>query len=255
MHRLLLSTLLLFTLFAPAQTLDQSQLVSNAGTSARTLAGYSIAQSFKCGITGTLSKIDVGFFSSMNGQGTLKIYAGNGIAGTVLQTLPVTATCGAGNCFISFTTNVSVQANQTYTFQFTPGTGMPDPYGVQVQMPGTYANGTFYIIDPSGVYDSGFDMVFRTYVTAALGMDTITQKTATVSPNPFNTETLIQLNTPLSNGTLCVYDVFGNKVREVFNLNGTEINFRKETLSAGLYLLEIQDSNQQYQPKRLLVTN
>ncbi|MEN9337406.1 MAG: Secretion system C-terminal sorting domain [Bacteroidota bacterium] len=255
MHRLILSTLLLFTLFAPAQTLDQSQLNSNAGTSARTLPGYSIAQSFKCGITGTLSKIDVGFFSTMNGQGTLKIYAGNGISGTVLQTLAVTATCGAGDCFISFTTNVAVQANQTYTFQFTPGTGMPDPYGVQVQMPGTYANGTFYIIDPSGVYDSGFDMVFRTYVTAALGVDSNQIANASISPNPFNNETLIRLNTPLSNGTLCVYDVFGKKIREVLNLNGIVIEFKKETLSAGIYLFEIHDNNQQFQTKRVIVTN
>ena len=146
--------------------LDQSQLIYNAGTSARTLSGYSVWQSFTAGITGTLNEIDMGFFNAINGVGTLKLFAGSGNAGTLLQSQTVNVICASGNCMIPFTVSAQVTAGQVYTFQFTPGAGIPDPYGVQAEVPGTYSGGQMGLVDPSGTSYPGFDLIFKTYVTS-----------------------------------------------------------------------------------------
>lgn len=144
--------------------LDQSQLNYNAGTSARTLAGYSHWQSFTAGQTGTMSRLELGFFNAINGYGTLKLFAGTGTGGTLLQTQTIHVVCASGNCLLPFNVSAPVVAGQVYSFQFIPGAGMPDPYGVQVQLPGTYAGGEMFLVDPSGTTATGFDMVFQTYV-------------------------------------------------------------------------------------------
>ena len=148
---------------AKAQTLDQSQLIYNAGLSARNLSGNSIFQSFTCGITGTLSEIDMGVFNAINGIGVLKIYSGIDTTGTLLQTTPVSINCPSGNCFTNFPTSVSVTAGQVYTFRFIPGAGIPDPYGVQLQSPGAYTGGQLGIIS-GGISYPGDDIVFKTFV-------------------------------------------------------------------------------------------
>ena len=152
-----------------ASTLDQSQYVYNGGTSARTLPGYSIMQSFTPSISGTLDKISMGFFNYINGTGTLAVYAGVGDTGTLLQTQTVSVFCSSGSCLIPFAVAANVTSGLLYTFDFTPGAGIPDPYGVQVAVPGPYTKGDMIIKDPSGSYFPGFDIVFETYVAGAGG--------------------------------------------------------------------------------------
>jgi len=144
---------------------DQSQLVYSCGTSARNLPQYTVWQSFTAGMTGTLCRIDMGFFNFINGTGTLKIYTGTGTGGTLLQTLGVTVS-GNGTFMQTFIVSAPVTSGQVYTFQFIPiqGGGIPDPYGVQCTMPSAYPGGEYDITDPSGTYPMNGDLIFITYV-------------------------------------------------------------------------------------------
>jgi len=144
--------------------IDQEQTNYNGGMSALTGADRSEFQTFVAGITGTLVQIDMGFFNYINGVGVVNLFSGNGITGTLLDSQTVTVNCPSGNCMISFPENTQIITGNAYTFQFVPGAGMPYPYGVQVQNPGTYNNGELFITDPSGTYPTGMDMVFATHV-------------------------------------------------------------------------------------------
>lgn len=144
--------------------IDQEQTNYNGGMSALTGPDRSEFQTFIAGMTGTLVQIDMGFFNYISGVGVVNFYAGNGITGTLLNTQNVNVNCPSGNCMITFNENSPITAGNAYTFQFIPGAGMPYPYGVQVQNPGTYNNGELFITDPSGTYPTGMDMVFKTYV-------------------------------------------------------------------------------------------
>src|SRR5207253_9479047 len=127
--------------------------------------GYSIWQSFTAGMTGTLTQIDVGMFTAINGVGLFEVFLGTGTGGSLLSTQTDSVVCGGGNCIIPFYVNIPIVSGTTYTYSFTPGTGIPDPYGVQAENPGTYSGGYFGLVDPSGTYNTGFDMVFQTHVT------------------------------------------------------------------------------------------
>jgi len=147
--------------------LDQQQLIYNGGTSARTLPGYSVWQSFTPSISGTLSEIDMGFFNDMSGSGELQILSGDGTAGPVLQTLTVSV-LGITQPEVTWNAwvvNVPVTAGSRYTFKFTPNAAtLPDPYGVAIGVGNPYPGGDMGVDDPSGSYRTDFDMVFRTFV-------------------------------------------------------------------------------------------
>ena len=150
-----------------APVVDQQQLVYNGGTSARTLPGYTVWQSFTAGITGTLTEIDMGFFNDMSGSAQLEILAGAGTGGAVLQTLtvPVVGITQPGVTWNAWGVNVPVTAGSVYTFNITPNAAtLPDPYGVAIGSNSPYAGGTMGLNDPSGSYTTSFDIVFRTYV-------------------------------------------------------------------------------------------
>jgi len=149
--------------------LDQSQTVYSGGSSARNIPGYRVWQSFTAGLTGSLVRIEVGFFTLINGTGLLQIFSGSGTGGTLLWGQTVNVVCGGGNCLVPFNVSVPVVAGQVYTFGFNPGSGMPDPYGIQVDVNNGYAAGDMALVDPNGYTLPGFDMVFNTYVSASNG--------------------------------------------------------------------------------------
>lgn len=156
------------TTLSAQTTLDQQQLLYNGGLSARTLSGYAVWQSFTVGTTGTLIGIDMGFFNNMSGQAQLQIFAGEGTAGMLLQTLsiPVIGLTQPGVTWNAWSVSVPVQAGLQYTFCITPNAAtLPDPYGVALGTSNPYSGGVLGVNDPSGSYPTNFDAVFRTYVT------------------------------------------------------------------------------------------
>jgi hypothetical protein len=217
--------------------LDQSQLNYTSGLSARNLPGYSIFQSFTCGITGTLVEIDMGVFNTINGVGTLKIYSGSDTTGSLLYTSPVSINCASGNCFTNFVTSVPVVAGQVYTFLFIPGLGIPDPYGVQVESPGTYTNGQAGYIDPSGVYPSGDDLVFKTFVTQTVGVFNLESNNFAIEvfPNPFTNK--INLTNTKGKEHFTLFNYFGQIV-----WSGNDIEQKDfSELTCGLYFLKVDN--------------
>ncbi|HMT30046.1 MAG TPA: hypothetical protein PKD91_12280, partial [Bacteroidia bacterium] len=93
-----------------------------------------------------------------------------------------------------------------YTFQFIPiqGGGLPDPYGVQVENPGTYPGGEMHIVDPSGTYPTGFDMVFKTFVTVSTLLEELDDFNPAISiyPNPFSSEAILKISGEINNSTV-----------------------------------------------------
>ncbi len=157
---------------AQSCTVDQSLLTWNGGTSERNLPGYYEWQSFTSGMTGTLCEVDLMFGNSnikLNGTGTLKIYTGTGIAGSLLASQPVTVNGTAYNINTNFwqswivNSPPNVVAGSVYTFQFIPTVsgGLPDPYIIVVNTTNPYAGGR-------NSQAANFDNPFKTFVKTAL---------------------------------------------------------------------------------------
>jgi hypothetical protein len=142
--------------------LDQEQTNYTGGSSELTGPSNFFWQSFTAGITGKLVQIDIGFFGFINGVGILSVYTGNGVGGTLLFYDTVTVYCSntPNAQILSFPVDAEVTAGLQYTLKFDPDAGMPNPYGVQVEMTGTYNGGS-----KDG---TNMDLVFKTYVEGDL---------------------------------------------------------------------------------------
>lgn len=232
--------------FAQCSTVDQSQLNYTGGMSAHNLDKYTVWQDFVAGTSGTLCQIDVGFFNAMTGTGTLNIYSGSGTGGVLLQSQTVTVS-GSGTFFQAFSVSVPVTSASAYTFQFIPiqGGGLPEPYGVQIEFSGTYPGGEMRITDPSGTYATGYNMVFKTYVsiTTQVSSDVAQLNSVMIFPNPFSSETNLKTEMNLKDATLIVRNLIGQEVKRIKNINGQEIKISRENLNNGIYFIQLVQGN------------
>jgi hypothetical protein len=64
-----------------------------------------------------------------------------------------------------------------------------------------------------------------------------------VSPNPFSSQTIINTNRPLHDGTLTVYNAFGQVVKQMNNLEGQTITFQRDNLPEGVYFIRLEDDD------------
>jgi trimeric autotransporter adhesin len=70
---------------------------------------------------------------------------------------------------------------------------------------------------------------------------TESQNEMLVFPNPFSISTTLQLSNPLQNASLTIYDIFGNEVKRLQNINGRELQLTREGLRSGMYFYNLID--------------
>ncbi len=213
--------LLLIARSASAQcTMDQVQDQWNGGTSERNLPGYSEWQSFTAGESGALCEVDL-LFCNINvpviGTGTLNVFAGEGTAGTLLATQPVSVNGSATPLNLPFWAQWSLangpqlEMDSVYTVQFVPtlGGGLPDPYLIQIQLPGSYAGGHCYNLGTQG------DLAFRTFASAvATGSAALTGPArSVVFPVPARERVFLRM--PATASRLDILDANGALVRSL----------------------------------------
>ena len=232
---LILLLLLQFPNSAKSQSiLDQFDTTHIGGLSARTLPGYSIYQTFTAGLTGVLTQIDMGFFNFISGNGTLEVYEDTGVAFNLLFSSTFSVNCLSGSCFDPFMVNCNVVAGHRYTYHFIPGSGIPDPYGVQNDYLNGYSGGGAYIIDPSGTYPLNIDFVFKTYV------DIKPSNVNLIEPDIHSFYTVVGSSIILSE----------NINGELFSLDGRKI--KMDNLKNGYYFLRIIVRDKEYRIKILI---
>jgi hypothetical protein len=66
---------------------------------------------------------------------------------------------------------------------------------------------------------------------------------AIFSPNPFSIKTVLNANEELINATLILYNVFGEKVKEIDNISGLTFILYGNSLPRGIYLYKLVDKN------------
>ncbi len=237
--------------FANAQcALDQNQPVWNGGTSERNLPGYYDWQSFTSGISGALCQVDVLFCNTTTllvGTGTLNIYDGTGIGGTLLTSQPVNVngTIAATNTpfWQDFTIIAppNVVNGQVYTWQFIPtvGGGLTDPYLIQVNIPDVYAGGVSYN------FGTGGDITFRTSVDVSTDVNSIgNENNFAVFPNPASDVITVNGISNFSTASYFISDQLGRIVL-TGELNALSSTINISELSRGIYFLKIGVQNRQ----------
>ncbi|MFA5971107.1 MAG: right-handed parallel beta-helix repeat-containing protein [Lentimicrobiaceae bacterium] len=152
----------------------------------------SVGQSFTCGKSGKLDKLDISVYS-YSGTPTfaLKIYQGDGIIGTELCTVPGLTITGTGWQTLNIPANLApvLTSGTQYTFWLTGYTLNSVRFMVGAD---SYAGGKAYDLPPLADYP-GNDMMFRTYMESV-----VTDVCGNVIPAP----TPVVSTTPACEGTI-----------------------------------------------------
>lgn len=223
-------------------SINQSQDSVNGGRSARNLAGYFEGQTFTPSVSGLLCEVSMNMFSAGTGSGTLNIYDGNSVNGSVLHSQNVNVNTPGGaytwqNWSIS--SPLIMNAGQIYTFQFIPtqGSGLSDPYGVGIYASDIY-NGGFDISEPT------WDLSFRISIDIATKVsEQISALQTTLFPQPLKDRSYLNLNLPLKHARLRIYDLSGKIQEERLQISGNQILVERNNLAPGIYFLEIAEDN------------
>lgn len=125
---------------------------------------------------------------------------------------------------------------------------------------GTLAiSGIFYssslIFGSSTLSNSGNSDMFVAKLDNATGIFELqpTANTTSVFPNPFISETRIITSEPINNGTLSIYNNFGQVVKEMHHLSGNTIELQRGNLSDGLYFFIFKNEQKQYSGRFMIV--
>lgn len=171
---------------------------------------------------------------------------------TVNPPLAVSASGTALICIGSSTTISSTAFwgnGGPYTYTWAPaGTGFGSPVSVSPT-----ATTTYTVTASDGCSLTAAATVTVT-VDPCTGIQayTATNSSIQIFPNPFTTQTTIDLNKDYKNATLKVIDVLGKELRNI-NFSGKQIIFEREELNNGIYFIQIISENKTISTNKIII--
>lgn len=66
---------------------------------------------------------------------------------------------------------------------------------------------------------------------------------AKLYPNPFSTQAVLQMNKPVKDATLIIYNSSGQAIKQINNINTQTVVLSRDNLSAGLYFIQLRQGN------------
>jgi len=67
--------------------------------------------------------------------------------------------------------------------------------------------------------------------------------TLKIFPNPFSSQTTIQISETMSDATILMYDILGRKVQEIKNVEGRTATLSVSHLPGGIYIVQLIRNN------------
>lgn len=74
-------------------------------------------------------------------------------------------------------------------------------------------------------------------------------------PQPLRHEATLQINRPLNDATLIIYNLYGQPVKQLPHLSGNNIPLRREELPAGIYSLQLTEDRKISVTERLIIAD
>lgn len=96
--------------------------------------------------------------------------------------------------------------------------------------------------------------IWRTDMTTGINESDINQYSIKLFPNPFSTETTLQINKFLINSTLTIENCFGQNLKQIKNISGQSITLHRDNLPVGLYFIRLTEEGKVIATKKLLIT-
>lgn len=76
-----------------------------------------------------------------------------------------------------------------------------------------------------------------------------------IFPNPFSFQTTLQSEKPLTDATFTIYNLMGQQVLQIKNINGKIIAFNRDKLTSGVYFFYLTQDNNIFLTDKLIITD
>jgi len=74
-----------------------------------------------------------------------------------------------------------------------------------------------------------------------------------IYPNPFTTRTTLKLNSILQDGTVAIYNSYGQQIRKIKHIHDSVVVIEKDNLTPGIYLLQLTDGDSKTVTRKLIL--
>ncbi len=93
------------------------------------------------------------------------------------------------------------------------------------------------------------------FVIPASIQDFYSNKSLSISPNPFSSQTSLQSDNFLQNATLTLYNSFGQEVKQIAIINSQSTIINRENLPSGLYFIRLTEDGKILAADKLVITD
>lgn len=107
-----------------------------------------------------------------------------------------------------------------------------------------------------GEYDSIINANCSTNTTGIYeDREGLSETSLSVYPNPFGSAATIRFDTNMRNAELIIYDLYGQPVKQVKNINGRYITLYRDDLTQGIYLILLTQGDRVMVKRRIFINN
>lgn len=160
------------------------------------------------------------------------------------------------NPIISTTLNgIQIIANQTgaiYQWIDCANSNIPIPGEVNQTFTPSINGSYAVIVNTGNCFDTSSCVNIQ---SIGINESTIIENEIDIIPNPFSMKTLIKFNRNINAGTINIYNVYGQIVNQINNINGTSISLNRDNFTTGIYLLQLIENNNIIASKKLSITD
>lgn len=116
------------------------------------------------------------------------------------------------------------------------------------QTPHFWTSGVF-VLPP---YTSNL-IEMSTDATVNINETVVNNVAVSIFPNPFSTQTTLQVSKPLSNASLSIYNLFGQQIKEIKKIYGQTATFTRDNIPSGMYIIQLTQNNKVIAIEKIII--
>lgn len=141
---------------------------------------------------------------------------------------------------------------QNWTYSLTSGFYSP----TFSTFPGVLYDDIVFVSDSTGYLLSGNYILKTTDGGIFVNIKNLNDNNSIkIYPNPFSTQTTLQVDNLFHNATIKVYNCVGQTVKVIKNISGQTIILQRDNLSSGLYFLQLTQDNKILTTDKIVITD
>ena len=85
--------------------------------------------------------------------------------------------------------------------------------------------------------------------------DLMNDTKVSIYPNPFNFSATIQINAPINDATLHLYNIYGQKVKTIEKISGGIAKIDRDNLPVGIYFMHLDKNGEMIVVQKIAITD